>query len=180
MVTTKGAEGSAAMTSPDGEGLVRTGIGFDVHPFAEGRRLVLGGVEIDHPRGLAGYSDADVLCHAIADAILGAAALGDIGHHFPPDDPRWKDADSRDVLRVVAARLRETGWEIVNVDATVLAEAPKIGPHADAMRSEIAGALSIGPGDVGVKATSMEGLGSIGRREGIAAMAVATIRRRPV
>jgi len=179
-VTTKGAEGSAAMTSPDGEGLVRTGIGFDVHPFAEGRRLVLGGVEIDHPRGLAGYSDADVLCHAIADAILGAAALGDIGHHFPPDDPRWKDADSRDVLRVVAARLREAGWEIVNVDATVLAEAPKIGPHADAMRSEIAGALSIGLGDVGVKATSMEGLGSIGRREGIAAMAVATIRRRPV
>jgi 2-C-methyl-D-erythritol 2,4-cyclodiphosphate synthase len=180
VVTTKGAEGSAAMTSPDGEGLVRTGIGFDVHPFAEGRRLVLGGVEIDHPRGLAGYSDADVLCHAIADAILGAAALGDIGHHFPPDDPRWKDADSRDVLRVVAARLREAGWEIVNVDATVLAEAPKIGPHADAMRSEIAGALSIGLGDVGVKATSMEGLGSIGRREGIAAMAVATIRRRPV
>ncbi|MGH7589140.1 MAG: 2-C-methyl-D-erythritol 2,4-cyclodiphosphate synthase [Gemmatimonadota bacterium] len=159
--------------------VVRTGLGFDVHPFAEGRRLVLGGVEIDHPRGLAGYSDADVLCHAIADAILGAAALGDIGHHFPPDDPRWKDADSRDVLRIVAARLRETGWEIVNVDATVLAEAPRIAPHADEMRSEIAAALSIGPGEVGVKATTMEGLGAIGRREGIAAMAVATIQRRP-
>ncbi|HET6343060.1 MAG TPA: 2-C-methyl-D-erythritol 2,4-cyclodiphosphate synthase [Gemmatimonadota bacterium] len=159
--------------------VVRTGIGFDVHPFAEGRRLVLGGVEIDHPRGLAGHSDADVVCHAIADAILGAAALGDIGHHFPPDDPRWKDADSRDLLRVVAALLRDAGWEIVNVDATVLAEAPRIAPHSDAMRSEIAAALSIGLNEVGVKATTMEGLGSIGRREGIAAMAVATIQRRP-
>ena len=159
--------------------VVRTGLGFDVHPFAEGRRLVLGGVEIDHPRGLAGYSDADVLCHAIADAILGAAALGDIGHHFPPDDPRWEDADSRDVLRIVAARVREAGWEIVNVDATVLAEAPRIAPHADAMKSEIAGALSIGPEEVGIKATTMEGLGFIGRGEGIAAMAVATIRPRP-
>lgn len=167
------------MTSGGDDRRVRTGIGYDVHAFAEGRRLVLGGVEIDHPRGLAGHSDADVLCHAIADAILGAAVLGDIGHHFPPDDPRWKDADSRDVLRAVAARLREAGWEIVNVDATVLAEAPRIGPHADAMRSEIAAALSIGPGDVGVKATTMEGLGAIGRREGIAAMAVATIHRRP-
>ena len=158
---------------------VRTGIGFDVHPFAEGRQLVLGGVEIDHPRGLAGYSDADVLCHAIADAILGAAALGDIGHHFPHDDPRWKDADSRELLRIVAARLREAGWEIANVDATVLAEAPRIGLHVEAMRLEIAAALSIGPGEVGVKATTMEGLGSIGRREGIAAMAVATIHRHP-
>jgi 2-C-methyl-D-erythritol 2,4-cyclodiphosphate synthase len=159
--------------------VVRTGLGFDVHPFAEGRRLVLGGIQIDHPRGLAGYSDADVLCHAIADALLGAAALGDIGHHFPPDDPRWKDADSRDVLGVVAARVREAGWEIVNVDATVLAEEPRIAPHADMMKSEIAGALSIGPGEVGVKATTMEGLGFVGRREGIAAMAVATIRARP-
>lgn len=167
------------MSLPEDRGLVRTGIGFDVHPFAEGRPLVLGGVRIDHPKGLAGHSDADVLCHAIADAILGAAALGDIGHHFPPDDPRWKDADSRDVLRVVAARLREAGWEIVNVDATVLAEAPRIGPHADGMRSEIATALSIRPGEVGLKATTMEGLGSIGRGEGIAAMAVATIHRRP-
>jgi 2-C-methyl-D-erythritol 2,4-cyclodiphosphate synthase len=159
--------------------VVRTGLGFDVHPFAEGRRLVLGGVQIDHPRGLAGYSDADVLCHAIADALLGAAALGDIGHHFPPDDPRWKDADSRDVLGVVAARVREAGWEIVNVDATVLAEEPRIAPHADMMKSEIAGALSIGPAEVGVKATTMEGLGFVGRREGIAAMAVATILARP-
>lgn len=158
--------------------VVRTGLGFDAHAFAEGRRLVLGGVEIEHARGLAGYSDADVLCHAIADAILGAAALGDIGHHFPPDDPRWKDVDSREVLRIVAARLREAGWEIVNVDATVLAEAPRIAPHADAMRSEIAAALSIGPGEVGVKATTMEGLGTIGRGEGIAAMAVATVHRR--
>ncbi|HKY61071.1 MAG TPA: 2-C-methyl-D-erythritol 2,4-cyclodiphosphate synthase [Gemmatimonadota bacterium] len=157
--------------------MVRTGIGFDVHRFAEGRRLVLGGVEIDHPRGLAGHSDADVLCHAIADAILGAAALGDIGHHFPPDDPRWKDADSRDVLRLVAVRLREAGWEIANVDATVLAEAPRIGPYADRMRSEIAAALSIRAGEVGVKATTMEGLGPIGRGEGIAALAVATVRR---
>lgn len=166
------------MSEPEDHGLLRIGLGFDVHPFADGRRLVLGGVEIEHPRGLAGYSDADVLCHAIADAILGAAALGDIGQHFPPDDPRWKDADSRGVLRVVAARLREAGWEIVNVDATVLAEAPRIAPHAEAMKSEIAGALSIAPGEVGVKATTMEGLGFIGRREGIAAMAMATIRRR--
>lgn len=160
--------------------MIRTGLGFDVHPFAEGRRLVLGGVEIEHPRGLAGHSDADVLCHAIADALLGAAALGDIGHHFPPDDPRWKDADSRDVLRTVAGRLGEAGWEIVNVDSTVLAEAPRIAPHVDAMRSQIAAALSIAPGAVGVKATTLEGLGAIGRGEGIAAMAVATIRRGPV
>ena len=159
--------------------VVRTGLGFDVHPFADGRRLVLGGVEIDHPRGLAGYSDADVLCHAIADALLGAAALGDIGHHFPSDVPRWKDVDGREVLRVVATRVRDAGWEIVNVDATVLAEAPRIAPHAEAMRSEIAGALSMGSADVGVKATTMEALGFIGRREGIAAMAVATIRRLP-
>ncbi len=157
--------------------VVRTGIGFDVHRFAEGRRLVLGGVEIDHPRGLAGHSDADVLLHAIADALLGAAALGDIGRHFPPDDPRWKDADSRELLRDVAGRVKVAGWEITSVDATVLAEAPRIAPHVEEMVARIAAALAVEPGRVSVKATTMEGLGPIGREEGIAAMAVATVFR---
>lgn len=157
---------------------VRTGIGFDVHPFAGGRALVLGGVRIDHPRGLAGHSDADALLHAIADALLGAAALGDIGRHFPPDDPAYENVASADLLRAVAGHIRTAGWEITNVDATVLAEAPQVAPHIDAMVRAIAGVLGIEPGRVSVKATTMEGLGPIGREEGIGALAVAAIESR--
>lgn len=155
--------------------VVRTGIGFDVHRFAEGRRLILGGIEIDHERGLAGHSDADVVLHAIADALLGAAALGDIGRHFPPDDPRWKDADSFELLRDAARRVRAAGWEVGNVDGTVIAEAPRISPYVERMVARIAEALGVRPDRVSVKATTMEGLGPIGGEEGIAAMAVATV-----
>lgn len=154
---------------------MRTGIGFDVHRFAEGRRLVLGGVEIPHARGLEGHSDADVLLHAIADALLGAAALGDIGHHFPPDDPAWKDADSVDLLRQVVGRLASAGFDIANVDATVVAEAPRIALHVPAMRKTIAAALRLAEAAVSVKATTAERMGFVGREEGMAALAVATI-----
>ena len=155
----------------------RVGFGFDAHRFAEGRPLVLGGVRLDHPRGLEGWSDADALLHAIADAILGAAALGDIGRHFPPGDPEWKDADSRELLRAAVALAGRAGWVVENVDATVLAEAPRIGPHADAMREAIAAACAIDPERVGLKATTLEGMGLVGREEGIAAMAVALLTR---
>nr|WP_294084729.1 2-C-methyl-D-erythritol 2,4-cyclodiphosphate synthase [Sphaerobacter sp.] len=157
--------------------MIRTGIGYDVHPFAEGRRLVLGGVEIPAERGLAGHSDADVLLHAIADALLGAAGLGDIGLHFPPSEARWRDADSRDLLRRVVELLGEA-WLIANVDATVVAESPRIGPYREAMRATIAATLGIEPERVNVKATTNEGLGFIGRVEGIAALAIATLQQR--
>ena len=156
---------------------IRMGIGYDVHRFAEGRRLVLGGVTIPHERGLLGHSDADVLLHAIADAVLGAAACGDIGEHFPPGDMRWKDADSIGLLAASCAIVREAGWRVVNIDATVIAEAPKVMPHAAAMRAAIAAACGVGAGDVGVKATTNEGMGFVGREEGIAALAIATIER---
>jgi 2-C-methyl-D-erythritol 4-phosphate cytidylyltransferase / 2-C-methyl-D-erythritol 2,4-cyclodiphosphate synthase len=154
---------------------VRTGIGYDAHRFAPGRRLVLGGVEIPHAQGLAGHSDADALLHAIADAILGAAALGDIGEHFPPSDERFRDADSQELLRDVARLVREAGWAPVNVDTTVLAEAPRLAPHVSLMRERIAACLGIAPDAVGVKATTNEGMGAIGRGEGIAALAIATL-----
>ena len=155
----------------------RVGLGFDVHRFRDGRPLVLGGVRLDHPRGLEGWSDADALLHAIADAVLGAAALGDIGRHFPPDDPAWKDADSREILRASVALVSRDGWTVGNVDATVLAEAPRIAPHADAMRAAIAGPCAVSPDRVSVKATTMEGMGLVGRQEGIAAMAVVLLTR---
>lgn len=153
----------------------RTGIGYDIHRFAPCRRLVLGGVEIPHDLGLDGHSDADVLLHAIADAILGAAALGDIGQHFPPGDDRFRDADSQDLLRESARLARAAGWAPANIDATLLAEAPRIGPHVPLMRERIAACLGLAPDAVGVKATTNETLGAIGRREGIAALAVATL-----
>ena len=153
----------------------RTGIGYDIHRFAPGRRLVLGGVEIPHELGLYGHSDADVLLHAIADAILGAAALGDIGQHFPPGDARFRDADSQDLLRESVRLARAAGWAPANIDATLLAEAPRIGPHVPLMRERITACLGLGPDAVGVKATTNETLGAIGRREGIAALAVATL-----
>ena len=153
---------------------MRTGIGFDSHRFAAGRRLLLGGVEIPSELGLAGHSDADVLAHAITDALLGAAGLGDIGQHFPDTDATWKDADSMDLLRDVVARVREAGFEPVHVDATVMLERPKIAPHREAIVASLAAVL----GSVSVKATTGEGMGFVGRGEGAAALAIATISDR--
>jgi 2-C-methyl-D-erythritol 2,4-cyclodiphosphate synthase len=154
----------------------RTGIGWDSHRLEAGRRLVLGGVEIaGAERGLAGYSDADVLTHALIDALLGAAGLGDIGHHFPDTDPRWRDADSIELLSSVLGLLRDAGFAPVNVDATVACEEPKLAPHRDAMRSRFAEALALDRGDVNVKFTTGERMGFVGRGEGIAALAVATL-----
>ncbi len=153
----------------------RTGIGYDVHRFAAGRRLVLGGVEIPADRGLEGHSDADVLLHAIADAMLGAAVLGDIGKHFPPTDERWRDLDSRVLLREVTRLVKDAGWEPLHIDATVIAEAPKINPHADRMRSAIAACTGLEVTAISLKATTNERMGFVGREEGMAAMAVATL-----
>ncbi len=154
---------------------MRTGIGYDIHPFEQGRPLVLGGVTIPHEAGLAGHSDADVLAHALIDALLGAAALGDIGGHFPPDDPSYRGANSLDLLRRTVELVAKAGYRPVNVDATVIAEAPKLSPHIDAMRAALAGALGLDVGAVSVKATSSERLGPVGRGEGIAALAVALL-----
>jgi 2-C-methyl-D-erythritol 4-phosphate cytidylyltransferase/2-C-methyl-D-erythritol 2,4-cyclodiphosphate synthase len=165
----------ARESAPATSAAPRTGIGYDVHRFAPGRRLLLGGVEIAHERGLEGYSDADVLLHAIADAILGAAALGDIGQHFPSTDERYRDADSRALLREAARLAREAGWAPANIDATIIAEAPRIGPYVAAIREQIAACLDMDASAIGVKATTNEGLGAIGRGEGIAALATATL-----
>ena len=154
-----------------------TGIGYDSHRFEAGRRLVLGGVEIEHEAGLAGHSDADVLTHAIIDAILGAAGLGDIGQHFPDDDPAYADADSIELLERVITQLRAAGWALVHVDVTIVLEQPKIGPYRDDIRARLATALGIAPGHVNVKATTNEAMGPIGRGEGAAALAVATVER---
>jgi 2-C-methyl-D-erythritol 2,4-cyclodiphosphate synthase len=158
--------------------MARTGIGVDSHAFAPGRRLVLGGVEIPHEAGLAGHSDADVLAHAIADALLGAAGLGDIGQHFPDTDERWRDADSVELLREVSGFLSEHGWSVRHVDATVACETPKLGPHRDEMRARLADAVELAPLEVNVKFTTNEGMGFVGRQEGVAALAVATVERR--
>jgi 2-C-methyl-D-erythritol 2,4-cyclodiphosphate synthase len=155
--------------------MVRTGLGIDTHAFAPGRPLILGGVDIPHEEGLAGYSDADVLTHAVIDALLGAAALGDIGQHFPDTDERFRDADSLELLRTVVAYLGERGFAIGNVDVTVVLERPKLAPYRDAIRDALAGALGLPAGAVNVKATTGEGLGFVGRGEGAAAMAVATL-----
>lgn len=155
--------------------MTRMGTGFDVHRLVVGRTLVLGGVTIPHALGLLGHSDADVLAHAIMDALLGAVAQGDIGRHFPDTDPRWKDADSLQLLHQVTELLAALGWRIGNVDATVMAEAPKLAPHIPAMRQRLAQAMRITEGEVSVKATTLEGLGPLGQREGIAAMAVASV-----
>ena len=154
---------------------VRHGIGYDAHRLAAGRRLVLGGVELDDELGLEGHSDADVLVHAVIDALLGAAGLDDIGTHFPDDDEAFQDADSLDLLRQVASLLDDRGLAVVHVDATVVAEAPRIAPHRDAMRGALSFALSVEPSAVNVKATRGEGMGFVGRGEGIAALAVATV-----
>jgi 2-C-methyl-D-erythritol 2,4-cyclodiphosphate synthase len=156
--------------------MTRTGIGWDSHRLEAGRRLVLGGVEVPGAeRGLAGYSDADVLTHALIDALLGAAGLGDIGQHFPDTDPRWRDADSVELLSSVLELLSEAGFTLVNLDATVACEEPKLAPHRDAMRSRLAEAMRLDRSDVNVKFTTGERMGFIGRGEGIAALAVATL-----
>jgi 2-C-methyl-D-erythritol 2,4-cyclodiphosphate synthase len=156
----------------------RTGIGYDAHRLAAGRRLVLGGVEIPHDRGLAGHSDADVLTHAVIDALLGAAGLGDIGQHFPDTDERFRDADSIALLREVAGLVAARDLTVVNVDATVLAERPRLAEHREAMRRRLAEALDVPEGRVNVKATTGEGMGWVGREEGIAALAVASLAER--
>jgi 2-C-methyl-D-erythritol 2,4-cyclodiphosphate synthase len=156
---------------------IRIGHGFDVHAFAEGRRLIIGGVDIPHDRGLLGHSDADVLLHAICDALLGAAALGDIGKHFPDSDPRFKGIDSRKLLRHVAELLDGRGWKVGNVDATIIAQAPKMAPHIATMREYIAEDIGIAAEQVNVKATTTERLGFTGREEGIAAEAVCLINK---
>jgi 2-C-methyl-D-erythritol 2,4-cyclodiphosphate synthase len=155
--------------------MVRTGLGIDTHALAPGRPLILGGVTIPHDVGLAGHSDADVLTHAVIDALLGAAGLDDIGQHFPDTDPEFEGADSIALLRVVVADLAARGYEIGNVDATVVLERPKLAPHRDAIRHRLAGALGIAPDRVNVKATTGERMGFVGRGEGAAALAVATI-----
>ena len=152
-----------------------TGIGYDCHQFAAGRRLVLGGVEIPHERGLSGHSDADVLAHAIIDALLGAAAMGDIGEHFPDSDERYRDASSIDLLRDVVAALAESGLRVGNVDATVVIERPHLAPARAQIRANLAAALGLPVGRVSVKATRGEGMGFVGREEGVAALAVATL-----
>lgn len=154
---------------------LRIGHGFDVHAFAEGRRLIIGGVDIPHERGLLGHSDADVLLHAICDALLGAAGLGDIGRHFPDSDARYKGIDSRALLRHVAGLLDEQGWRTGNVDATIIAQAPRMAPHIPTMRAHLARDLGIDLDAVNVKATTTERLGFTGRGEGIAAEAVCLI-----
>lgn len=156
---------------------IRVGHGYDVHRLVPGRRLILGGVDVPHETGLLGHSDADVLVHAVMDALLGAAAMGDIGHLFPDTDPAYAGADSLVLAREVARRLRGNGWEIGNIDATVLAQAPKLAPHIPQMREKIAAALGIGPDRVSVKATTEEGLGFTGEKAGIAAHAVCLIHR---
>ena len=156
---------------------IRIGQGFDVHAFGPGDHLMIGGVRVAHAQGVLAHSDGDVVLHALCDAILGALALGDIGRHFPPSDPRWKDADSRSFLRHCNALLRERGWKLGNADITVICERPKIGPHADAMRALMAGDLGVAVDAISVKATTSETLGFTGRGEGIAAQAACLLVR---
>ncbi|UHL66102.1 2-C-methyl-D-erythritol 2,4-cyclodiphosphate synthase [Paralcaligenes sp. KSB-10] len=150
----------------------RVGQGFDVHALVPDRRLIIGGVTIPHTHGLLGHSDADVLLHALTDALLGAAGLGDIGRHFPDTDPAYKGADSRALLRAAMAKVREAGWDVVNIDATIHAQAPKMGPHVAAMAANIAADLQASPQVINIKAKTNEGLGHLGRQEGIAATVV--------
>ena len=155
--------------------MIRIGTGFDVHRLTEGRKLILGGVEIPFEKGLDGHSDADVLIHALMDAMLGAAALGDIGKHFPDTDPAYKGADSMELLKKVTEILREEGYVLGNADVTVMCQRPKLAPHIMTMRENLAGAIGVDTGDISVKATTTEKLGFTGRGEGIAAEAVCTI-----
>jgi 2-C-methyl-D-erythritol 2,4-cyclodiphosphate synthase len=159
---------------------MRIGQGFDIHALVPGRKLIIGGVEIAHERGLAGHSDADVLLHAVCDALLGAAGLGDIGTHFPDTDPQYRGADSRALLRKVSRLLRDSGMVVANIDATIIAQAPKMAPHIPRMRENIEQDLGLAAGAVNVKAKTAERLGALGRGEGIAAEAVALLLRAPM
>ncbi|HOB11918.1 MAG TPA: 2-C-methyl-D-erythritol 2,4-cyclodiphosphate synthase [Syntrophomonadaceae bacterium] len=156
---------------------MRIGIGYDVHPLEAGRKLVLGGVEIPHSVGLLGHSDADVLAHAVGDALLGAAALGDLGYHFPDTDESYKDADSLELLAEIGQLLQQAGYQVVNIDSTIAAQAPRLAPYIDKMRANIAAALHLQVGQVSVKATTTERLGFVGRQEGISAQAVVLIEQ---
>jgi 2-C-methyl-D-erythritol 2,4-cyclodiphosphate synthase len=156
--------------------MIRSGIGFDSHRIAAGRRLVIGGVEIPHELGLEGHSDADVLTHALIDALLGAAGLGDIGEHFPDTEERWRDADSVGLLEVALEMIRAKGLEPVNVDCTLVMEAPKLAPHKTAIRGRLAAATGLDPERINVKASTGERIGFVGRGEGVAALAIATLR----
>ena len=161
------------------ESKARIGVGYDVHSLTPGRRLVLGGVEIPFDRGLDGWSDADVLTHAVIDALLGAAALGDIGSHFPPDEPQYRDISSLTLLERVRDKLAENGWQVDNIDATIVAEKPELREFIDGMRKQLSQALGVAMGQVSVKAITSEGLGFVGRGEGIAAHAVSLIESIP-
>ena len=154
---------------------LRIGVGYDVHPFVGGRPLHLGGVRVEHAAGLAGHSDADAVCHAVGDALLGALALGDLGHHFPDTDPKWRGIDGARLLGRVVDMVAERGGRTSNVDVTVIAQEPKLAPYMEAMRGNLAEALRVGRDRVSVKATRPEGLGALGRREGLAAMAVVLV-----
>jgi 2-C-methyl-D-erythritol 2,4-cyclodiphosphate synthase len=156
---------------------MRVGQGFDVHALVEGRLLIIGGVTIPHTHGLLGHSDADVLLHALTDALLGAAGLGDIGRHFPDTDSNYQGANSRTLLREAYQRVGDAGWQVVNIDATIHAQAPKIGPHVAAMTAHIAADLQIDPSAINIKAKTNEGLGHLGRKEGIAANVVTLLTR---
>lgn len=156
---------------------LRIGLGYDAHKFTGGRPLRLGGITIPYEKGLQGHSDADVLLHAICDALLGAASMGDIGMLFPPSDPTYKDIDSRRLLAAVKHRLDEAQWQIINIDATIIAQVPKLSPYYSAMREAIAEVLRLSPEQIGVKATTPEGMGALGRAEGIAAYAVVLLIR---
>jgi len=158
--------------------MLRVGFGFDVHQLVEGRELWLGGVLVPHTVGALGHSDADVLLHAVCDALLGALALGDIGQHFPDTDQRWKGADSKHLMEAVVQLLDQRGWTVGNVDSTLVLERPKIMPHVPAMRSVMADLLKVGEDAVSIKATTNEGMGYVGRREGVCAYAVATVVRK--
>ena len=154
---------------------MRIGVGYDSHRFAPNRKLILAGVEVPHSQGLDGHSDADVICHAVTDALLGAAGLGDIGRHFPPSDAQWKDADSIQLLQQAYLLLEQENYQIVNVDVSIILEQPRLGPHVEAMRARLAQALGIGAPHVSIKPKTNEGMGWIGKGEGIAAIAVVLI-----
>ncbi len=157
---------------------VRVGLGYDIHRLRPGRRLILGGVQIPYPQGLDGHSDADVLTHAVMDALLGAAGLGDIGTHFPPSDPAYKDASSVALLQTVVGLLAEAGWQPLQVSAVLVAERPRLAAHVPEMRAQLATALALQEQEVGIQVTTNEGLGAVGRGEGIAAWATALLRRK--
>ena len=157
---------------------IRVGIGYDSHRFTEGRALILGGIRIPHPQGLAGHSDADAVAHALTDAILGAAGAGDIGRLFPDTDPRWRDANSLELLARAHETVRARGYACIQADLTIIAEQPKLAPHVDAMADNLARQLGLPPGSVSVKAKTNEGMGFIGRGEGLAVIAVATVEAR--